>query len=118
MQHSVANAVSLATIAGILDQAQERIALSILADEIGGGIVRPVIHDDNFCVPMLSSDVVRNPFEARAQALGFVICGYDDAVFGHQESDVQRKNAAEKVSRREPAMSATHVGQECPTYTK
>src|SRR6185437_2329319 len=84
MQHPIANAVTLSTIAGILDQPHEGVALGGLADNIRRGIVRSVIDYDYLSVPPLLDDVVTDALQAGSQALGFVICGYDDAVLGHQ----------------------------------
>jgi hypothetical protein len=91
IQHAVADAISFAAIARIVEKAEVRVRCGILADEIRSVIPRAVVDDDNFGIPSPRRDVVQNTIECRAQARGFVVSRNDDAVLGHQAFGRQRQ---------------------------
>ncbi len=80
MQHSIAYAVSLATIAGIFDETQRGIVSRLLADDLSRVVFGAIVYHDDFRVPAILSDAGEDPLKRLADASAFVVCRQYDAV--------------------------------------
>ena len=84
VEHAIAHAVSLATIAGIFYQAECGIFRGVCPNDVGGIVAGTIINDDDFRIPSSGVNVGQHLLESRAQALALVVGGDHDAVSGLQ----------------------------------
>src|ERR1700693_4682186 len=82
IHHPAADAVALATITRILDQAHDATALLILSHDVGRVIAGAIIDHDDFGVPCLLANKIQNSLEGRAQTCAFVVGRYHDTDVG------------------------------------
>ena len=80
VKNAVADAVTLSTIAGILEHADFRVFGGRGVYDCGGLVARAVVNHNNFGVPAALMDAGENRLQGAADAGGLVICGDDDAV--------------------------------------
>jgi hypothetical protein len=80
VQHSVADAVPLAAIPGILQQLHRGIFWHVSADDAGSRIVGAVIDDDDFRIPAVFRGVAEHALERGGNALSLVKGRDNDAV--------------------------------------
>src|SRR6185437_10447619 len=81
VQHSAANAVSFAAIGFIGEEAEVGAADGNRFHDLGGGVGRAVVNDEDFGAPGVSVDGANDLGEGRADTRLFVIGGNYDAVF-------------------------------------
>ena len=80
VKHAVADAVSLAVVAGIFDQMQDRIFICEGSNDVGGIVARTVVDDENLGVPLLAVNKDQDLLKRSAQSGTLVIRGDDDTV--------------------------------------
>ena len=80
VEKAVADAVTLSTIAGILEHADFRVFSGKVVYDGGGLVARAIVNHDNFGVPATLMNAGENGLQRTANAGCLVICGYDDAV--------------------------------------
>jgi len=80
MKHPVADAVSLAVVAGVLDETQRRIFGGEGLDDFCDVVAGAVIDDDNLSVPPLRMNEREDLLERGADASTLVVGRDDDAI--------------------------------------
>ena len=79
MQHSIAHAISFATIAWVLHQPQRGVHRGVLLNDLNRVIAGAIVYDDNFSIPATLDGVLQNSIQRCSNAGALVICGNDDA---------------------------------------
>jgi hypothetical protein len=85
VEHAIAHAVSLATVAGIFYQPECGILRGVSLNNVGRIVAGSVIDHDDFRIPSSGVDVAQHLLECRAQARALVVGGNHDAVSGLQK---------------------------------
>src|SRR5580704_13107007 len=80
MEHPVADAVALASVAGIFDEAECRVFGGEGLNDVGSIVAGAVVDDDNLGVPALSANVGENLLQSSANTGPLVVSRNDDAV--------------------------------------
>ena len=85
VEHAIAHAVSLATIAWIFYQAEYRIFSGVRSNDVGGIVAGSVIDHDDFRIPSSGANIGKHFIESCAQARALVVGWDHDAVSGLQK---------------------------------
>ena len=93
----MSHAVALAAIAGIFQQPHFRMLAGKTSYQLGRGVARAIVDDQDFRRPTFTRRVRKNLFQAGRKPLAFVVGGNNDAVLHEQ---LRRPGAARRCELR------------------